>query len=137
MSVSKLGSIWRDSVRPVRRFYRAPDRLRRLSVNSDKCPSHVFRVTEANRFRNAFDRFGSRLYAASGYGSGDAAEAGMVGYPSHASLEYVCEAQVSVCRRYTPRHPLLKRAGFYPIAVDGHDLFMRAAFYVTRRSALR
>ena len=76
MSVSKLGSIWRDSVRPVRRFYRAPDRLRRLSVNSDKCPSHVFRVTEANRLRNAFDRFCSRLYAASGYGSGDAAELG-------------------------------------------------------------
>ena len=78
MSASKLGSIWRDSVRPVRRFYRVARLidLRRLSVNSDKCPSHVFRVTEANRLRNAFDRFCSRLYAASGYGSGDAAELG-------------------------------------------------------------
>jgi len=28
--------------------------------------SHVFRVTEADRVRDAFDRFGSRLYAASG-----------------------------------------------------------------------
>ena len=44
----------------------APDRLRRLSVDADECPPHVFRVTEADRLRDAFDRFGSRLYAASG-----------------------------------------------------------------------
>src|SRR5438093_2214859 len=44
----------------------APDRLRRLSVDADECSSHVFRVTEADRFRDAFDRFGSRFYAASG-----------------------------------------------------------------------
>jgi hypothetical protein len=44
----------------------APDRLRRLSVDADECPSHVFRATEADRLRDAFDRFGSRLYAASG-----------------------------------------------------------------------
>jgi hypothetical protein len=44
----------------------APDRLRRLSVDTDECPSHVFRLTEADRLRDAFDRFGSRLYAASG-----------------------------------------------------------------------
>ena len=43
----------------------APDRLRRLSVDADECPSHVFRVTEADRLRYAFDRFGGRLYAAS------------------------------------------------------------------------
>src|SRR2546423_11447419 len=43
-----------------------PDRLRRLSVDADECSSHVFRVTEADRFRDAFDRFGSRFYAASG-----------------------------------------------------------------------
>jgi hypothetical protein len=40
--------------------------LRRLSVDTDECPSHVFRLTEADRLRDAFDRFGSRLYAASG-----------------------------------------------------------------------
>jgi hypothetical protein len=40
--------------------------LRRLSVDADECSSHVFRVTEADRFRDAFDRFGSRFYAASG-----------------------------------------------------------------------
>lgn len=44
----------------------APDRLRRLSVDADKCPSHVFRVTEPDRLRDAFDRFDSRLYPASG-----------------------------------------------------------------------
>ena len=44
----------------------APDRLRRLSVDADECPPHVFGVTEADRVRDAFDRFGSRLYAASG-----------------------------------------------------------------------
>ena len=44
----------------------APDRLRRLSVDADERPSHVFRVTEAYRLRYAFDRFGGRLYAASG-----------------------------------------------------------------------
>jgi hypothetical protein len=37
-----------------------------LSVDADECPSHVFGVTEADRVRDAFDRFGSRLYAASG-----------------------------------------------------------------------
>src|SRR6202022_2749698 len=42
----------------------APDRLRRLSVDADECPPHVFGVTEADRLRDAFDRFGSRLYAA-------------------------------------------------------------------------
>lgn len=36
---------------------RAPNRLRGLSVNADECPSHVFRITEANRLRDAFDRF--------------------------------------------------------------------------------
>jgi len=41
--------------------------LRRLSVDADECPSHVFRVTEADRFRYAFDRFDGRLYAASGH----------------------------------------------------------------------
>jgi hypothetical protein len=40
--------------------------LRRLSVDADECPPHVFGVTEADRVRDAFDRFGSRLYAASG-----------------------------------------------------------------------
>ena len=44
----------------------ASDRLRRLSVDADECPPHVFGVTEADRVRDAFDRFGSRLYAASG-----------------------------------------------------------------------
>src|SRR6266478_6774407 len=44
----------------------APDRLRRLSVNADECPPHVFGVTEADRLRDAFDRFGSRFYAAAG-----------------------------------------------------------------------
>jgi len=43
-----------------------PDRLRRLSVDADECPPHVLRVTEADCLRDAFDRFGSRLYAASG-----------------------------------------------------------------------
>jgi len=37
-----------------------------VSVDADECPSHVFRVTEADRLRDAFDRLGSRLYAASG-----------------------------------------------------------------------
>ena len=41
-------------------------RLRRLSVDADECPSHVFRVTKADRLRDPFDRLGSRLYAASG-----------------------------------------------------------------------
>src|SRR4029077_8335423 len=45
----------------------APDRLRRLPVDADECPPHVFGVTEADRARDAFDRFGSRLYAASGH----------------------------------------------------------------------
>ena len=40
--------------------------MRRLSVDADECPPHVFGVTEADRVRDAFDRFGSRLYAASG-----------------------------------------------------------------------
>src|SRR4051812_32188340 len=44
----------------------APDRLRWLSVDADECPSHVFRVTEADRLRDVFDRFGSRLDAATG-----------------------------------------------------------------------
>jgi hypothetical protein len=39
--------------------------LRRLPVDTDKCSSHVFRVTKADRLRNALDRFGRRLYAAS------------------------------------------------------------------------
>src|SRR6266446_4309390 len=47
-------------------FNRAPDRLGWLSVDADECPPHVFGVTEADRLRDAFDRFGSRLYAASG-----------------------------------------------------------------------
>jgi len=38
----------------------------RLSVDADECPPHVFGVTEADRVRDAFDRFSSRLYAASG-----------------------------------------------------------------------
>jgi hypothetical protein len=42
-----------------------PDGLRRLSVDTDKGPSHVFRVAEAGCLRDAFDRFDSRLYAAS------------------------------------------------------------------------
>src|SRR5882762_7857939 len=47
-------------------FNCAPDRLGWLSVDADECPPHVFGVTEADRLRDAFDRFGSRLYAASG-----------------------------------------------------------------------
>src|SRR5204862_1455383 len=47
-------------------FNCAPDRLGWLSVDADECSSHVFGVTEADRLRDAFDRFGSRLYAASG-----------------------------------------------------------------------
>src|ERR1700730_18851867 len=47
-------------------FNCAPDRLRRLSVDADECPPHVFGVTEADCVRDVFDRFGSRLYAASG-----------------------------------------------------------------------
>src|SRR5207245_4517640 len=43
-----------------------PDRLCGLSADADKCSPHVFGVTEADRLRDAFDRFGSRLYAASG-----------------------------------------------------------------------
>jgi hypothetical protein len=64
----RLVSLWRDSVRPDTPPLPScsPDRLGRLSVDADKCPSHVFRVTEADRLRNAFDRFDSRLYAASG-----------------------------------------------------------------------
>jgi hypothetical protein len=38
--------------------------LRRLSVDTDKCSSHVFRVTKADRLRDALDRFGRRFYAA-------------------------------------------------------------------------
>jgi hypothetical protein len=38
--------------------------LRRLSVATDKCSSHVFRVTKADRLRDALDRFGRRFYAA-------------------------------------------------------------------------
>ena len=45
----------------------APDRLRWLSVDANECPPHVFRVTEADRLRDAFDRFGGRLYATSGH----------------------------------------------------------------------
>ena len=45
----------------------ASDRLRRLSVNADECAPHVLRVTEADRLRDAFDRFGRRFYATSGY----------------------------------------------------------------------
>jgi hypothetical protein len=45
----------------------ASDRLRRLSVNADECPPHVLRVTEADRLRDAFDRFGGRFYATSGH----------------------------------------------------------------------
>jgi hypothetical protein len=52
--------------RPLLMSNCAPDRLRRLSVDADKCPSHVFRVTEPDRLRDAFDRFDSRLYPASG-----------------------------------------------------------------------
>ncbi len=37
-----------------------------LSVDADECPPHVFGVTEADRLRDAFDRFGSRFYAAAG-----------------------------------------------------------------------
>src|SRR3989442_13693819 len=44
----------------------APDRLRRLSVDADECPPHVFGVTEADRLPAAFDRFGSRLHVAPG-----------------------------------------------------------------------
>jgi hypothetical protein len=40
--------------------------LRRLSVDADECPSHVFRATKADRLCDPFDRLGSRLYAASG-----------------------------------------------------------------------
>ena len=54
------------SSRPLLMSNCAPDRLRRLSVDADKCPSHVFRVTEPDRLRDAFDRFHSRLYPASG-----------------------------------------------------------------------
>ena len=36
-------------------------------MDADGCPPHVFGVTEADRVRDAFDRFGSRLYAASGH----------------------------------------------------------------------
>jgi hypothetical protein len=54
------------SSRPLLMSNCAPDRLRRLSVDADKCPSHVFRVTEPDRLRDAFDRFDSRLYPASG-----------------------------------------------------------------------
>src|SRR5260221_2625638 len=43
----------------------APDRLRRLAVDADERPPHVFCVTEADHFRDEFDRFGSHLYAAS------------------------------------------------------------------------
>src|ERR1700751_5123846 len=51
---------------PLLMSHCAPDRLRGLSVDADKCPSHVFRVTEPARLRDAFDRFDSRLYPASG-----------------------------------------------------------------------
>jgi hypothetical protein len=44
-----------------------PDRLRRLSVDADERPPHVLRVTEADCLRDAFDRFGGRLYASSGH----------------------------------------------------------------------
>jgi hypothetical protein len=54
------------SSRPLLMSNCAPDRLRRLSVDADKCPSHVFRVTEPDRLRDAFDGFDSRLYPASG-----------------------------------------------------------------------
>jgi len=37
-----------------------------LSVDTDEYPSHIFRLTEADRLRDAFDRFGARLYAVSG-----------------------------------------------------------------------
>src|SRR5882762_3432615 len=47
-------------------FNCAPDRLGWLSVDADERPPHVFGVTEADGLRDAFDRFGSRLYAASG-----------------------------------------------------------------------
>ena len=56
----------RSDLEPLLTSNCAPDRLRRLSVDTDERPSHVFRVTEADRLRDAFDRFGSRLYAASG-----------------------------------------------------------------------
>src|SRR5213594_421085 len=52
-------------VRALLTFNCAPDRLGWLSVDADECPPHVFGVTEADRLRDAFDRFGSRLYAAS------------------------------------------------------------------------
>jgi hypothetical protein len=37
-----------------------------MSVDADECPSHVFRAAEADGLRDSFDRFGSRLNAASG-----------------------------------------------------------------------
>jgi hypothetical protein len=39
----------------------APDRLRRLPVDANERPSHVLRVTKADRLRYTFDRFGGRL----------------------------------------------------------------------------
>jgi hypothetical protein len=36
-----------------------------MSVDADECPSHIFRVAEADRLRDSFDRFGSRLNAPS------------------------------------------------------------------------
>src|SRR5207245_11610711 len=59
------GGSWRSAVELLA-FNRAPDRLGWLSVDAEQCPPHVFGVTEADRLRDAFDRFGSRLYAASG-----------------------------------------------------------------------
>src|SRR5438477_6678048 len=57
-------SEYRD-VRALLTSHCAPDRLGWLSVDADECPSHVFRVTEADRLRDAFNGFVSRLYAAS------------------------------------------------------------------------
>jgi len=54
------------SSRPLLMSNGAPDRLRRLSVDADEGSSHVFRVTEADRLRDAFDGFDRRLDPASG-----------------------------------------------------------------------
>jgi hypothetical protein len=40
-----------------------------LSVDADECPSHVFRVTEADRLRDACDGFVTQLPKPNGIGT--------------------------------------------------------------------
>ena len=77
--------------------------MRRLSVDTDKCPSHVFRVTEADCLCDTFDRFGSRLYAASGQiGAEPFHQTGGCG----ASLRAECAAELAQAHANRLRHSL-------------------------------